>query len=800
MNTILETTIPVHWLYVFIAALASMVGCAVIVIGPSWSNSSLRNQHVKKRQRMIALIGILAFSTSHILIPISMNVPITMKYYGFHLVFTIIGCYGAVCAASRYAFSSWRGSMQFFVTSIIVALTILVFDYANTLYLFRGFLIWQPELILMTIPIAISICLAVMRLFSLSSRNREHGLRSPTMIFGIITSGMGLAGIPLLCAYSVLSFDQMGLTEKSYLVPYIYMIFVAASLYAIPDSFIFVREQKENRAMIQREQYYSSLYEQNPDSVIEFDINGVITGINRRAQKMSSELGKPLIGVRATDLLEGEQKILAEDHLELVLSGHSSTIDLELKYQKDRTLSIALTSIPIFVHGKIEGAYTIIKNITKRKRDQETIRHLAYHDELTGLANRRSFETRLSMYTMVDNHHSPFTLFFIDLDRFKRINDLFGHAFGDAVIRHSGLVLKSCLPKDSFVARMGGDEFTVIIPGLSDIEEIKQIANKVVERFVQPFHIEKHAVKLSASIGIARFPEDGASAGVLTQRADTAMYTAKENGSSQYQFYDAVSDQSSLEQIMLENDLEQAIDNNQLKLVYQPKFDIRTGLIIGYEALVRWYHPILGEIPPLSFIPLAEKSGMIIALEQWVLRTACLQSKKWQWEGYDAVPIAVNVSPIHLMKPDIYETIIKTLQELDFDPTLLEIEITESAMMHNEEHVIDILSKLKQSGISVSMDDFGTGYSSLSYLHNLPIGCLKIDRSFIRKITIDKDSRAIAEMIISMAKQLGLKIIAEGVETEEQVALLKEWKCYNVQGFYYSRPLAPENAIHSRVS
>lgn len=800
MNTILETMINVHWLYLCIATLASIIGCGVIVMGSSWTNSSLRTQHVKKRQSIIVLVGVLAFSTSHILIPLSMNIPVTFQYYGFHLIFTVVGCYGAIYAASRYAFSSWRGSMQFFLTSMIVAVTILVFDYANTLYLFRGYLVWKPELIVMTIPIVISICLAVMRLFSLSSRNREHGIRSPLLVFGVVSSGIGLAGIPILCAFSVLPFDQLVYTEKMYLIPYISMIFITTGLYAIPDSFIFIREEKENRRMIKREQYYSSLYEQNPDSVIEFNTNGVITGINRKAEMMSAEIGKNLIGMYAIDLLSEDQKILAKSHLDLVLSGHSSTIDLEIRGQKDQLISLALTSIPIFVHGKISGAYTIAKNITKRKRDQETIRHLAYHDELTGLANRRSFETTLLMNTTGENQNSPFTLFFIDLDRFKRINDLFGHAFGDKVIRHSGQLLKNCLPTNSFIARMGGDEFTVIVPGLYNIEEIKKIASNVVEQFVQPFQIEKHAVKLSASVGIARFPEDGASAGVLTQHADTAMYTAKENGSSQYKFYDAVSDQNSIEQIMLENDLEQAIDNNQLKLVYQPKFDIRSGLIIGYEALIRWHHPILGEIPPLSFIPLAEKSGMIIALEQWVLRTACLQSKKWQAEGYDAVPIAVNISPIHLMKPDIYETIIKTIQELDFDPKLLEIEITESAMMHNEEHVIDILCKLKKSGISVSMDDFGTGYSSLSYLHNLPIGCLKIDRSFIRKITVDKDSRAIAEMIISMAKQLGLKIIAEGVETEEQVVLLREWKCYNVQGFYYSRPLPPEEAIHSRVS
>lgn len=805
MNDIWEI-LSSNWVYLTIALLGSITACVLIVYGGAWKQSELRTSRVKKRQGIFILLAAAAFSIDHIIAPVSLELEVNYDYYTFHLIFTVIGCLLATSLAIRYAAVQTNGSVRFFVTGLILSSTILLFDYANVMLLFRDLAVWNPDLILMNVALTFCIGFAAIRLVTLSNRNREHGLHSRWSVPGIILCAIALFGIPILCVLSVLPLHDYNAVgeigaDRAFLIPYIAMLVLVCSLIAIPDNFVHIRGKLQSQKLKEREQHYISLYEHNPDGVLEFDARGVITRMNTQAEAIAKKSGKKLLDTRFSDLFSGEQRRIVAEHMKLVLSGRPGTAEIDMRGVDGHIQSYALTSLPIVVDRQVVGAYSIAKNITKRKRDQETIRHLAYHDELTGLSNRRSFEVTLERYTNYgDKKPEPFTLLFIDLDRFKRVNDFFGHAFGDLVIKHASRLIKECIPSDAFLARMGGDEFTVILPAVYRREEAEKWAGNIVERFNDPFEIGKHTVKLSASVGISRYPDDGLSSELLTKYADSAMYDAKQNGSAQFRFYDAASDRTSLEEMRLEQELESALEQGQLRLMYQPKFDIRSGEVIGYEALIRWDHPVHGEISPTRFIPMAEKSGMIVPIEQWVLRTACLQAKRWENEGVGTLPIAINVSQVHLMKPDIYETILQTLEDTGFDPKLLELEITESAMMHNEEHVIEILDKLKAAGISVSMDDFGTGYSSLSYLHSLPISCLKIDRSFIRKITTDQDSKAIAEMIISMAKQLDLKIIAEGVETLEQVALLQELQCYNVQGFYYSRPLPPEQISRSAVS
>ncbi|MNO20816.1 Cyclic di-GMP phosphodiesterase Gmr [compost metagenome] len=783
----------INWLPLALSLLASLAACTLIVFGTVPFRVRDQGLRIGFTRMKVLMMGTAAFSASHILVPLALNLPLAPEYYILHLLFTITGCCAATYFAVRYSTLPRSNTSRHFGISLVIAGTILLFDYLNIIFLFREFLIWKPALIFMAAASALSLCLAILRVLVISNRNREHQLHSRATAPGIFLCAAGLLVIPLLCAFSVLPVEDTDTGSYLHLIPYILTLLICNGLYIIPDAYRDTRQENQNRRIIETEQHYMSLFEYNPDSVLAFDAQGIVTGLNRQAELLAKQLDQELVGRHFSDLFEGEYHALAQHHYRHVLRGKSSTIELQLRNPAGAMLTFWLTSLPIVVEDVPVGIYSIIKDITKNKKDQETIRHLAYHDELTGLANRRSFHNLLREHT---EHSSvpayPFTLFFIDLDRFKRINDLFGHSFGDKVIQQAAGKLKGCLPSSCSIARMGGDEFTVLVPHLRSRAETEALGASIVHEFAHPFEVGNHSVKLSASVGIARFPEDGLDADSLVKHADTAMYSAKENGSSQYQFYDAERDQTSLERIILENDLEQSLDNDQIRLFYQPKIDIRSGGIVGLEALVRWEHPILGMIPPLEFIPLAEKSGFIIPLEQWVLRTACTQVKTWEREGRQVVPVAVNVSQIHLMKPDIFQSIMSTIHELDFDTRLLELEITESAMMHNEEHVINILNDLRRAGISVSMDDFGTGYSSLSYLQSLPIGCLKIDRTFVRKITTDTDSRAIAEMIISMAKQLGLTIVAEGVETEEQVALLKEIQCYNAQGFYYSKPVSAD--------
>lgn len=805
MNNILEI-LSLNGVYVAIALIGSIAACILIRHGASWKRMGPKSERMDRGPTLMILFGAVALSISRVALVVSLGLPVNAGYYPAHLAFTVLGCLAVTVLTARYAEAAFKSPGQFFLTGLLVSLMLLLIDYGNVLLLFRDLAVWNTDLMIMTAILAFCTGFAIIRLFALSNRNHEHGLQSRWTLPGVVLCGLALLGMPMLCVLSVLPFEwYMGASEVSegreFLIPYIAMLLVVCGLISVPDNFAHVRERLQNRKMLEREQYYISLYEHNPDGVLEFDSRGVVTGMNSRADSIAEKLGKKVLGVRFSDLFSGEQRRVIAEHMKFVLGGKPGAAEIDVHGTDGHVQSYALTSLPIMVEHRVVGAYTIAKNITKRKRDQETIRHLAYHDELTGLSNRRAFEMTLERYTNYgEDKPEPLTLLFVDLDRFKRVNDFFGHAFGDQVIKHAGRLIKESIPAGAFLARMGGDEFTVILPGVYRNIEVEKWAGRIVAKMDKPFEIGKHTVKLSASVGIARYPEDGLSGELLTKHADAAMYEAKQNGSSQYRFYDASSDRSTLEELRLEQDLEHVLERDQLTLLYQPKFDIRTGEAIGYEALLRWDHPVYGEIAPLRFIPLAEKSGMIVPIEQWVLRTACMQAKRWQNEGMGSLPMAVNVSQVHLMKPDIYESIIHTLEETCFDPRLLELEITESAMMHNEGHVIEILDKLKDAGISVSMDDFGTGYSSLSYLHSLPINCLKIDRSFIHKMTTDKDSKAIAEMIISMAKQLGLKIIAEGVETVEQVALLQELQCYNVQGFYYSHPLTPEQVGRVHVS
>lgn len=787
---------PLHmnWLLFAFGLIASVVGAAIVTYGTLPLHSIRSAWQAPGRRRRTVWLGTAAFTLSHLFAPLALNMPIVSSFYLLHVLFTLAGCYAATLFNFRYAGRPRGRVSQYYITGFAISAIILAFDYANTLFLFRGMTVRTPALVLITAATVCCLMLSILRVLDISNRNREHDLHTRATVPGLILSGVGLFSVPLLCAFSVLPAADSRFGGFATLTPCLLTLFCCIGLQLIPDSYNTTRQSRQNRRIVETEQHYMSLFEHNPDSVLAFDSDGRITGLNRQAELLAERFGLKPVGLHFSDLFEGEYHDQAMRHYKEVLRGKSSTIELQAKATDGETRTFWLTSLPIFVDGGLRGAYSVMKDVTETKKDQETIRHLAYHDELTGLANRRFFQEFLVSRTDAKSAATlrPFTVFFIDLDRFKRVNDLFGHAFGDEVIRQSAAKLRSCLPPSCTLARMGGDEFTVLIPNLTGQEEIEQAAAAVVQEFAQPFGVGRHTVKLSASVGIARYPEDGGDAESLLKHADTAMYNAKENGSSQYRFYDAERDQTTLEQITLENDLEQSIPNEQMRLYYQPKIDIRSGETTGVEALVRWVHPKLGLIPPLSFIPLAEKSGFIVQLELWVLREACRQIRQWENDGYAPVPVAVNLSQLHLMKPDIFESIMSVVQESGVDPRLLELEITESAMMNNEEHVIRILNSLREAGIAVSMDDFGTGYSSLSYLHSLPIGCLKIDRSFIRKLTTDSDSRAIAEMIVSMARQLKLDIVAEGVENEDQIRLLKELRCFVAQGYYYSQPLPAE--------
>ncbi len=428
-----------------------------------------------------------------------------------------------------------------------------------------------------------------------------------------------------------------------------------------------------------------------------------------------------------------------------------------------------------------------------RQQAEERVRHLAHYDELTGLPNRTMFNQQLTRsLAQARRHDKPLAILFIDLDRFKNINDTLGHETGDRVLKEVADRLHGCLRESDTAGRLGGDEFVVLIEESPQPEHVAAVAQKILAAVARPFILDAQEFHLTASIGISTYPVDGADIHSLLKNADISMYRAKEQGKNNYQFYSAQMNVHTLERLALESNLRRALERNEFLLHYQPKIDIGSGRITGMEALVRWQQPARGLIPPAQFIPLAEETGLIVPIGEWVLKTACAQNKSWQEHGLPPLRVAVNLSARQFGHETLLQDVARVLTETGLDPAALELEITESMVMHNPERAVILLTKLKAMGIHLSIDDFGTGYSSLNYLKRFPIDSVKIDRSFIQDLPGDSDDAAITQAIIAMAHSLRLKVIAEGVETEEQLSFLRNHGCDEMQGNYFSKPL-PEN-------
>jgi diguanylate cyclase (GGDEF)-like protein/PAS domain S-box-containing protein len=428
-----------------------------------------------------------------------------------------------------------------------------------------------------------------------------------------------------------------------------------------------------------------------------------------------------------------------------------------------------------------------------RKQAEERIRHLAHYDELTGLANRSMFSQCLSHAIAKAQRNSlALAVLFIDLDRFKNINDTLGHGAGDTVLKEVAERLHGCLRESDTIGRLSGDEFVVLLEEMPQSIHCTEVAQKILAAIARPFVLDTQEFHLTASIGISTYPADSEDLQGLLKNADVAMYRAKELGKNKFQFYSAQMNIHNLERLTLESGLRRALERKELVLHYQPKVDIHSGRISGMEALVRWQHPTRGLILPMQFIPLAEETGLIVPIGEWVLKTACAQNKSWQEQGMPPLCISVNLSARQFAHENLLQDVARVLSETGLDAAFLELEITESMVMHDPEHAVELLNEMKAMGIRISMDDFGTGYSSLSYLKRFPIDSLKIDRSFIKDLPLDGDDAAITRAIIAMAHGLKLKVTAEGVETKEQLGFLNTHKCDEMQGFYFSRPL-PEH-------
>lgn len=436
----------------------------------------------------------------------------------------------------------------------------------------------------------------------------------------------------------------------------------------------------------------------------------------------------------------------------------------------------------------------VISDITERTQEKERFNHLVYYDALTNLPNRELFMDRLEQaVAQARRKKETGAVLALDLDHFKRINDTLGHSIGDQLIKAVSVRLLKTLYDSDTVTRISGGTFAVILSRIMKPEHAENVANKILTAFKSPFLIQEHELFTSCSVGIALFPDDGETGDVLIKNADAALHTSKERGKNRFQLYSSSNANNSFERLVLENSLRRALERDEFRLFYQPEVDLRTGKVVAVEALIRWQHPDLGFIPPLEFIPIAEETGLIHPIGEWVLRTACEQKRLWDAEGFNSMRVSVNLSARQFHYANIVDMTAEILKKTGVVPAELDFELTESTIMDHLEETTKTLQQLKSMGVHISIDDFGTGYSSLMYLKTFPIDTIKIDRSFIKDVTTDPDDQAITQAIISMAHSLKLDVVAEGVETRDQLELLKSQDCDVVQGYLFSKPIpAPE--------
>jgi diguanylate cyclase (GGDEF)-like protein/PAS domain S-box-containing protein len=537
------------------------------------------------------------------------------------------------------------------------------------------------------------------------------------------------------------------------------------------------------------EQRYKSLFMQNPNAVYSFDLEGNFLSANLACEKITGYTVEELHQQSFIPLIVVEDLGKTLHHFEEAKKGNAQHFEIAIQNTKGERVELACTALPIVVNGKIIGIFGIAKDITAQKQAELTANYFAYYDPLTDLPNRRLFDERLSnAFSQAKRDNESMAVMFLDIDRFKLINDSFGHDYGDKLIEMVATRIKNQVRGSDTVARMGGDEFCILLPVLKGEEEAVQIARRIVEAVDQPFLIDGMEINTSASIGIC-LNWQCEDCQTLLKHADIAMYHVKKQGKNNYMVYTEEMDTNAIHQLKLENDLRRALELEEFELHYQPIIELSTGKISGMEALLRWNHPELGTIPPMEFIPIAEESGQINIIGEWVLNTACQQNKEWHDTGLVTTRMAVNVSIKQLQQIDFVEMVQRILTETGMESKWLDLEITESMMMQNQRTISDSLTKLRKMGVNISIDDFGTGYSSLSYLKQLPIDHIKIDKAFIHDLD-EQSGSAIVKAVLTLARQLNLKAIAEGVETDSQLTFLKQESCNESQGNHFSKPIS----------
>jgi diguanylate cyclase (GGDEF)-like protein/PAS domain S-box-containing protein len=560
-------------------------------------------------------------------------------------------------------------------------------------------------------------------------------------------------------------------------------------------------------SMIERAAISEALFQQNEralvtlnsigDAVMSTDDTGRITYLNVIAEGLTGwsqeqAVGHPLEEV--FQIVDGTTREKAQNPMATAIQENKTVVltpNCVLIRRDGVEAAIEDSAAPIHDRGgRVTGAVMVFHDVSVARAMTLRMSYLAQHDSLTDLPNRVLMNDRLAEAIVLSKRHQrKLALLFVDLDRFKRVNDSLGHVIGDRVLQGVARRLFTCVRSSDTVCRLGGDEFVILLWEERHAQDAGITAEKILQALREPHRIDQHEVHITASIGVVTYPEDGADAETLLKNADFAMYHAKDCGRNNYQFFESGMNARAVERQSIEGDLRHAIERGQLVLYYQPKIDLVSGRIIGVEALIRWRHPQRGLVPPDQFIEIAEDCGLIVPIGRWVVREACRQARAWQDAGLPIIRVAVNVSAVELRAPDLVSSVLDTLADTGIRARDLELELTETFLMQEASSTVAVLHELKNIGVHLALDDFGTGYSSLSYLQRFPIDTLKIDRSFVRDLVTDAGDANIVSAVIGMGTSLHMRVIAEGIETREQLEFLQQHGCPVGQGYYFSRPL-----------
>lgn len=552
------------------------------------------------------------------------------------------------------------------------------------------------------------------------------------------------------------------------------------------------------KAMRESEERYRQLVELSPDSIY-VQSEGKIAFVNSACVKLfGASNADELVGKSAVDLFHVDYHEIVKECRRQIGETPGPTPLFEAKVVRldGAVVDVEASGGPFVVKEGTLGTQVVMRDITQRKKADEQILYLAQYDGLTGLPNRNLFRDRLShAVERAKRNEQMLAVMFLDLDRFKEINDTLGYRTGDKVLQAVTERLRKTLRGMDSIARLGGDEFTIVLEDVADVDQVTTVAERIQEAFLDPIIVEDREIFVTASTGVTLYPLNAVDIDELLQTADVAMYRAKADGPNTYKYYAPEMNASAAQHLHMEGLLRRAPERTEFLLHYQPKVEVQSGRIIGAEALIRWNSKELGLVSPGQFIPLAEKTGLIVPISEWVLKTACAQNKAWQRQGFPSLLMSVNLSPRQFRQKNLVGIIAGMLHETGLEPRFLDLEITEGTMMHHPDEAVALLQQLHRLGVQLSVDDFGTGYSSLAYLKRFPVQRLKIDQSFVRDLTTDADDAGIVTAVIAMAKSLGLGVVAEGVETEEQLAYLANLQCDEYQGYYFSRPLPAEEFV-----